>query len=199
LEGYVHNSAVTTPHIHELLKGGKIFAFGYAHVLVVSSKGSGDLTFYPSFRADENWVQNNGLNYSDKVQVLAWFKNEFAEWSHIWHELFENAVTPFIPRPVICMPLDQNWETLPNLTMLGDAAHVMPPFAGEGVNMAMLDALELSECLISSKFSTLQDAISGFEVRMRKRAAEAAQESLDNGEWMHSDKGLIRMLEGPIS
>ncbi|ERJ59368.1 FAD-dependent oxidoreductase [Sphingobacterium paucimobilis] len=45
------------------------------------------------------------------------------------------------------MPLDQSWEIQAHLTLIGDAAHVMPPFAGEGVNMAMLDALELSEVL----------------------------------------------------
>ena len=53
------------------------------------------------------------------------------------------------------MPLDQHWEVLPNFTMLGNAAHVMPPFAGEGVNMAMLDALELSEYLTSYKLCQL--------------------------------------------
>ena len=47
------------------------------------------------------------------------------------------------------MPVNQTWEALPNLTMLGDAAHLMPPFAGEGVNMAMLDALELSDFCVA--------------------------------------------------
>jgi 2-polyprenyl-6-methoxyphenol hydroxylase-like FAD-dependent oxidoreductase len=70
--------------------------------------------------------------------------------------------------------------------MLGDAAHVMPPFAGEGANTAMLDALELSECLTSDKFNTLHQAISFYEVNMRKRAAMAAKQSLENGERMHS-------------
>ena len=66
------------------------------------------------------------------------------------------------------MPLDQTWETLPNLTMLGDAAHVMPPFAGGGANVAMLDALELSEHLTSDKYHTLKEAIAFFETDMRK-------------------------------
>jgi len=91
--------------------------------------------------------------------------------------------------------LDQTWQAQPNLTMLGDAAHVMPPFAGEGVNMAMLDALELSECLTSDKHATLLDAISFYETTMRKRAANAAKESLDNGEKMHSSNALSTMLE----
>ena len=90
--------------------------------------------------------------------MLSWFKNDFAEWGNVWHELFENAETPFVPIPIYCMPLNQTWEALSNLTMLGDAAHLMPPFAGEGVNMAMLDALELSECLCNENFSAIQTA-----------------------------------------
>ena len=57
------------------------------------------------------------------------------------------------------MPLDQSWEPQNNLTMLGDAAHVMPPFAGEGVNMAMRDAIELSEYLTSNRDKTIHEAI----------------------------------------
>ena len=79
--------------------------------------------------------------------------------------------------------------------MLGDAAHLMPPFAGEGVNMAMLDALELSECLYNENFNDIQTAIASYETQMRQRAAAAAQESLENGDKMHSKGALQRMLE----
>ena len=158
-------------------------------------KGTGDLSFFASFKTGENWTINSGLDFSHKTQMLAWFKKEYSEWSSIWYELFENAATPFIARPIYCMPLDQTWKALPNLTMLGDAAHVMPPFAGEGANMAMLDALELSECLTSDKYNTLQEAISFYEINMRIRAAMAAQESLENGERMHSESALNTMLD----
>jgi 2-polyprenyl-6-methoxyphenol hydroxylase-like FAD-dependent oxidoreductase len=162
---------------------------------LLGQKGNGEIGFYASFKANENWPTHNGLDYADKTQLLSWFKKEYPEWSSIWYELFENAVTPFIPRPIYCMPLTQTWESLPNLTMLGDAAHVMPPFAGEGVNMAMLDALELSECLTSGKYNTLKESISSYEINMRKRAAMAAQESLENGEQMHSENALQTMLD----
>jgi len=127
--------------------------------------------------------------------MLEWFKNEYSEWNSIWYELFQNAAIPFIPRPIYYMPLEQGWKTLPNLTLLGDAAHVMPPFAGEGANMAMLDALELSKCLTSDQFGTLQEAIAYYETEMRKRATEAIQESLENGDKMHSETALETMLE----
>ncbi|MGE8555377.1 MAG: FAD-dependent oxidoreductase [Chryseobacterium jejuense] len=193
LEGMV--SKEYAPTINALINGGKIMAFGNSKNILMGQKGNGDLGFYASFKADENWAANFSLNFSDNTAVFQWFKTEYPEWNEIWYELFENATTPFIPRPIYAMPLDQNWESKSNLTLMGDAAHVMPPFAGEGANMAMLDALELSEHLTDDRYSTLQEAISHYEVNMRKRAAAATKESLDNGEQMHSATALTTMLE----
>jgi 2-polyprenyl-6-methoxyphenol hydroxylase-like FAD-dependent oxidoreductase len=195
LEGNIYEAEKHVPHIFALLRGGKIMAFGNQKNILMGQKANGEIGFYASFKAAEHWAANSGLNFSDKTQVFAWFKTTYAEWSPIWNELFEHVVLPFIPRPIYCMPFDQTWPALPNLTMLGDAAHVMPPFAGEGVNMAMLDALELSDCLTSGQYNTMQEAISFYEINMRKRAAIMAQESLENGERMHSEHALTNMLE----
>jgi len=194
LEGNIYQSKDAAPMLHPLIDGGKIMAFGNAKNILMGQKGGGDLGFYASFKADENWATTSGLDYSDKIQMLNWFKSAYPEWSSIWYELFENAAVPFIPRPIYCMPLDQNWEAMPNLTMIGDTAHVMPPFAGEGANMAMRDALELSDCLTSGKYETVRDAISSYEKNMRLYASEAARESLENGEKMHSENALETML-----
>jgi len=193
LEGNVSKEAA--PQIDAMIKGGKIMAFGNTKNILLGQKGNGDLGFYASFKADENWPADSGLDFSDNAQILQWFKTEYSEWSPVWNELFENAATPFIPRLIYAMPSDQSWKTQANLTLIGDAAHVMPPFAGEGANMAMLDALELSEYLTNDTYSTLQEAISNYELHMRKRAAIATQESLENGERMHSEKSLATMLD----
>ncbi|MGR3853695.1 FAD-dependent oxidoreductase [Chryseobacterium indologenes] len=193
LEGNVAKE--NAPQIDALIKGGKIMAFGNSQNILMGQKGNGDLGFYASFKADENWPSASGLDFSDQAQMLKWFKTEYSEWASIWEELFENAMTPFIPRLIYSIPLDQTWETQPNLTLIGDAAHVMPPFAGEGANMAMLDALELSEHLTDNNYTTVKEAISAYEHRMRKRAAAATKESLENGERMHSEKSLTTMLD----
>ena len=195
LEGNIYESEKTAPHMHSLLNGGKIMAFGNEKNILMGQKCGGALGFYVSFKTDENWSVNSGLDYADKEQILEWFKNAYPEWSTVWHELLENVSVPFIPRLINCIPLDQAWEALPNVTIIGDAAHVMPPFAGEGANMAMLDALELSENLTSNKYATIQEALSNYESNMRKRASEAAKESLENGEKMHSKYALKTMLE----
>lgn len=194
LEGNIENSKTAVPTIDKLIDGGKIMAFGNKKNILMGQKGNGSLGFYASFQADENWATNSKLDFSDNKQVLDWFKKEYPEWNNIWYELFENVTSPFIPRPIYCAPLDQTWETKTNVTMIGDAAHVMPPFAGEGANMAMLDALELSECLTDNQFETLHEAISFYEINMQKRASKAAEESLENGKKMHSENSLETML-----
>jgi len=195
VEGAVYNSEAASPKIHQLLKGGKIFAFGDEKSLMVSSKGDGSYAFCTGCKTDENWIKNCGIDFNNKAQVITWFQNEFAGWEDVWIEMFENAEPHFIPRPQYCMPLDQSWEPLPNLTILGDAAHLMPPYAGEGVNMAMLDALELSVCLTGNEFSDIRSAIAHFEKQMCKRAAEAAKMTLDSTEMLHSDDAITNLIE----
>ena len=190
----IDDAAKATPRIYKLLNGGKVMAFGNEKTILGGQKGKGGLGFYASFKPGESWALHSGLDHFDRAQLLAWFKQEYCGWDSIWYELFENLTLPVIPRPIYCMPLDQTWEARPNLTMMGDAAHVMPPFAGEGANMAMLDALELAECFLSDTYSTLHKAIVAYEVNMRERASCAAQRSLENGERMHAEGALQNML-----
>ena len=54
----------------------------------------------------------------------------------------------------------------------------MPP-SGEGGNTAMLDALDLSECLTNGEFTDLQAAIAAYEDQMRARAVILGKEALE--------------------
>ena len=194
LEGRIPDAASAVPHFHQLLDGGKIMAFGDAKCILGGQKGNGELGFYLSLKKPEDWAATNGINYADPIQLQAWFQEEYAGWSPLWQQLFGRDSAPLIPRLIYCMPLRQSWETRSNVTLLGDAAHVMPPFAGEGANMAMLDALELSSALASDSHHSLEEALSFYEESMRERGALAAGESLENGERMHAADSLDTML-----
>ena len=91
------------------------------------------------------------------------------------------------------MPLDQKWETQNNVTLLGDAAHLLPP-NGEGVNSAMLDALILSENLTSGAFKDLKAAIADYEEQMFARFASEGKETADMMDFMYSPDGLKIMI-----
>lgn len=198
IEGLIHNSAEKAPDIHALVKEGKVFAFGNDQSIILSSKGDGSTAFYFGFKAAECWTKTCGLDFTDREQLRSWFKEEYSDWGDIWDGMITSAENLFIPRPQYCMPFDQNWKAGANITMLGDAAHLMPPYAGEGVNMAMLDALELSQCLVNEDFENLQTAIAFYEKQMRTRAAKVAMITMDSTAMLHSDEA-IPFMTGVLS
>jgi len=108
--------------------------------------------------------------------VYAFLAEFYEGWSPVFLNLFK-VCQQFTPGPLDYFPADQQWESQANLTIIGDAAHLMPP-SGEGVNTAMLDALDLSECLTGGKHADLKTALADFETSMRERAAILLDESL---------------------
>lgn len=124
---------------------------------------------------------------------MAWFRKVFAGWDKVWFELFENFDLPFLLRPQYSIPLDQTWEAKANVTLIGDAAHIMPPTGG-GVNLAMLDALDLSECLTNGNYSAIQSAIAAYESPMRTRAAAEVETSQEMMAWMHAEGAVDKLV-----
>lgn len=194
VEGSVYHAAKNVPGLWKLVNGGKVFAFGDEQSIILSTKEDGSLSFYTGCKVGERWVQDSGINFADKTQVADWFKTTFSGWSKDWQALFLADEVTLFPRPMYHYPLDQAWQALPNLVMIGDAAHRMPPYAGEGVNMAMLDALELYEALTDERLGSAQQAIKYYEVRMRKRAVEVTALTLGQTASLHAQDSLEYMI-----
>ena len=194
LQGNVEHAESNAPHVFELLNGGKIYIQSDGKSFHISAKGDGSIDFYVSSKIDENWLQSSGIDFSDRTQILEWCTKTFSGWNEIWFELFSGTSLPLLVRPQYCMPLDESWETQSEVTLLGDAAHIMPP-SGEGVNLAMLDALELSESLTNTEFTDTYTAIAAYERVMLARAVQEAKDSMDMVAWMHGDDAQVRMLQ----
>lgn len=195
VEGTIYHAETNAPKLWELVKGGKVFAFGEDKSIILSAKGDGSLSFYTGCKVPENWVTDSGIDFSDKTSVHAWFKAEFGNWEPTWQELFASDDLWFVPRPQYHYPLDQSWNAQANRTLIGDAAHRMPPYAGEGVNMAMQDAFELCDALTDPQFPDLQSAIAAFEKQMCRRTSEVTQITLDSTEMLHSGDPIKSMLD----
>jgi 2-polyprenyl-6-methoxyphenol hydroxylase-like FAD-dependent oxidoreductase len=194
IEGNIYNAASNAPKLHVLTSGGKVFALGKNKSLITSAKGDGCLSFYTGTWETEKWINECGIDFSNRQQVLEWFQQRFSDWDPLWQELFETDEVYFVPRPMYHYPLNQQWAAMDNVTMIGDAAHRMPPYAGEGVNMAMLDAVELSECLCSLDFPNLQAAIASYEKQMCQRAAEITSVSLQQMNDLHAPDAIKNLL-----
>lgn len=159
IEINVYNAEINAPKLWKLVNDGKVFALDQGKTMLFSAKGDGTLSVLIGLKTEENWIKNSGIDFKNKESVSKWFKEEFSNWNTEWQELFASNEIAIIPRPMYHFPLDQYWKPLANLTMIGDAAHRMPPYAGEGANQALADALELYEALTSDLFVDTQDAI----------------------------------------
>lgn len=173
---------------------GKVIALWNNKTIVLSTKGEGSLSIYISTKETEDWAKTSGIDFKNTEEVFTWFKQQFSDWDNKWHELFVSNDVWFMPRPQYHFPSNQSWATLPNLTMIGDAAHVTPP-SGEGVNLAMLDALELYEALCIENFSTVKEAIASFEMKMLERTSAETKDALEMTEALHSENNLKYLLD----
>ncbi|KAF2082284.1 FAD-dependent oxidoreductase [Flavobacterium sharifuzzamanii] len=194
IEGTIYNAKENAPNLFEFSKGGKVLAFGKEQTIMYGTKGDGSLMFLLSSKIPENWIAENHLDFKNNKQIFDWFKQVYKDWGSEWDELFKSKELYFIPRPQYYFPFNQSWETLENLTMIGDAAHRMPPFAGKGANLALLDAFELANCLTNNQFSDMKTAISYFEKCMLVRAEIALENTLKNAEQLHSENALEKLL-----
>ncbi|SHH42649.1 FAD-dependent oxidoreductase [Flavobacterium johnsoniae] len=195
IEINVYNAEKNAPKLWKLVNDGKIFALEQGKTLLFSAKGDGTLTLLIGLKTAHDWLAKSGIDFTNKTEVSEWFKEEFKNWNPDWQELFESDDVWLTPRPMYHFPLDQSWKPLPNLTMIGDAAHRMPPYAGEGANQALADALELYEVLTSNLFVNMEDAIGFFERRMCTRTSEITEITLQQTEAMHDENNLQLLID----
>ncbi|SNR38954.1 2-polyprenyl-6-methoxyphenol hydroxylase [Flavobacterium sp. ov086] len=81
------------------------------------------------------------------------------------------------------------------ITLIGDAAHPMSPFKGQGANQALLDALKLARkivrgCRPSSQWREIgirKSVLTEFESEMLERSATKVKDSAEAAQFLHSD------------
>ena len=166
------------PEIAKLVGRGSAFILSDNKGLLPQRNGYNRIRVYITLRVPENWVTEAGVNFNQPEQARTYFLELFADWDDSLLNLIRSCYANFTPRPLYMLPIDHTWETKRGVTLLGDAAHLMSPFAGEGVNLAMLDATELALAITSS--DNLTKAIHDCEQKMFSRAARAAGESAAN-------------------
>ncbi|RYE27383.1 MAG: FAD-dependent monooxygenase [Sphingobacteriaceae bacterium] len=177
IQGEIDHPEIECPEIYKLVNKANLIAMGTGKTIAAQPRGDGGLTFYAASLYPEDWVKTSGIDFNNSEEVYAYLVNFYEGWNPVFYTLFK-ACTNFVPRPLHYFPPDQNWDAKANVTLMGDAAHLMPP-SGEGVNTAMLDALDLSECLTNGEVENIQAAIAAYEKRMRARAVILGQEALE--------------------
>jgi len=191
VEGLVPAAKHAIPELWDLLGGVALIALGGERTIGMGTKPEGSVLFYAGVKTDDPAAKQSLEEAISPDQRVRWFRTNFKGWSDLWEPLFREAVL-MVWRPLLVCPMDQHWTPKANVTLIGDAAHVMPPYAGEGVNMAMLDALVLSKFLLSK--ATPGDAIAAYEAEMFARMRSMTADTMVNTEMFYAPDARERVV-----
>lgn len=108
--------------------------------------------------------------------------------------IISDLLASTIPSQIKLMPLYDSYDNektwnVGRVTLLGDSAHVMSPFKGQGANNALQDAFELAEMLSNSENVT--NIFERYEAKMRTRSKTHIYASRNAVRIYHTPEGLL--------
>ncbi|MFI8984064.1 FAD-dependent oxidoreductase [Streptomyces antimycoticus] len=172
LEAWFSDVENRHPDLAELVGSGSAGAADGDRGLFAQRNSGDHIRVYVIRRAPVDWLARSGLTTDDTDGIRALLLEEYAHWSPRMRQMITTNDGPYVDRPLFALPVPHTWDHNPTVTLLGDAAHLMPPL-GVGVNLAMLDASELALALADA--ATVDDAIRVYEKTMLPRSIEMAK------------------------
>ena len=184
---YPDSAALVGPGVFFALSDNKaLLAHGGRHIHLGAS-----------LRVPQDWIVKSGIDWTDAAAARSILLKEFADWSDELKDLIRNCDDTVTPRLIYALPIGHSWAHSVGVTLLGDAAHVMSPYAGEGANLAMLDATELALAIVEHG-DDIETALTQYESAMFPRSKAAAEKSAQGLEACFAadaPKGLVHFFE----
>lgn len=191
VEVHIKNVAIDHPELASFNHRGKIFALADHKAIIGQLNGDGDIRVYASFQVEQEWLDQSGFLWDQPDLAKQKLLSYFEDWDASLQDYIHLAEGQILPRRIYMLPVGLTWTHRAGVTLIGDAAHVMSPFAGEGVNLAMLDATELALSIVQNE--DLSTAIQNYEQKMYAYSREAARESYENLQLCFGDQAAPRL------
>ncbi|GJJ72488.1 hypothetical protein EMPS_04846 [Entomortierella parvispora] len=170
------------PELFETVGRGSGFIVSDGLMLAVQSNADKTVRIYAVIPIEESKFSESNAILAKPEEARRYILDHFADWDDKIKEIILRSDDKFISRPIYELPVGIEWKSTPGLTLIGDAAHLMSPCAGEGANMAMWDGKELGLAIAGAVKSgePLSEAVANFEQSMYKMSRPMAERSMSN-------------------
>ncbi|MDT7799430.1 MAG: hypothetical protein QOI78_2863 [Actinomycetota bacterium] len=183
----------THPDLAAMVGRGNYWVFGDGLSLAAQRNGDGRVRIGVNFyNTGEDWFDGSGIPFDDPAAARARLIDLLDGWDARFHALIAACDDTVEPRSITTLPLGLTWPSTPGVTLVGDAAHLMPP-VGEGANMALLDGALLGLALAAHP-DDFPAAVKEYESEMFERAGAAARMSAEMQELLMSPDAGRRLL-----
>ena len=197
IETYLYDVDERHTATAELVGGGAMYALTPGKGIVAHREAGDVLHTYVELNRSIEWVER--IDFTDATGASAAVAAEFEGWAPELTALITDGETPPIARMIYALPDAHRWDRVPGVTLLGDAAHLMPP-SGEGANLAMFDGAELA-LAIAAHPDDIDAALADYEEAMFARSESEAVDAHEIIELCLGDTapfGLIDFLTGAL-
>ncbi|WP_317441213.1 FAD-dependent oxidoreductase [Streptomyces collinus] len=183
----------THPDLAAMVGRGNYWVLGDGLSLAAQRNGDGRVRIGLSFyNTAEDWIAGSGIPFDDPAAARARLIDLFPGWDPRITALIAACDDTVVPRSITALPTGLTWPSTPGVTLLGDAAHLMPP-VGQGANMALLDGALLGLALAAHP-DDFPAAVEEYEHEMFERTGAAARMSADMQALLMSPDAAQEML-----
>lgn len=127
IETYLYDADQRHPAAAKAVGDGSLFAVTTGKGILGHREADAVLHTYVALNKPQEWI---AAILASPETAGAQVAAEFTGWAPELTALITDGETALAPRPISALLIGHRWDRVPGVTLLGDAAHLMSPFAG---------------------------------------------------------------------